>query len=116
TQNAVASVDVHGTLVYLAQGNAWLMRNSSADRRPLTFEGDLDGRVFDLSPDGKYLLFTRTGATNLNTLWLADTVILEEKPRRVPLDDLLYAQWAPDGSNQVAYSTGEKTSGAPGWK
>ncbi len=116
TKNALASVELKGTVVFLAQGNAWLMRNSSNDKRPLTFDGDLDGRVFDLSPDGKYLLFTRAGKDNLNSVWLADTVILEEKPRRVPLDNLLYAQWAGDGSAQVAYSTGEKTTGAPGWK
>jgi resuscitation-promoting factor RpfB len=122
TQNSLPPVQVRGTLVYLAHGNAWVMRNSSGDKRPLTFEGDLDGRVFDLSPDGRYLLYTRTdvGANDhsplLNSLWLADTVILNQAPRRVPLDNLLYAQWAPDGSNQLAYSTGEKTPGAPGWK
>ncbi len=122
TQNALPPVEIRGTLTYLARGNAWVMRNSSNDKRPLTFEGDLDGRVFDLSPDGRYLIFTRAAAgpngdsSLLNSLWLADTAILGERPRRVPLDDLLYAQWAPDGSNQIAYSTGEKTPGAPGWK
>jgi hypothetical protein len=122
TQNALAPVELGGSLTYLARGNAWVMRNSSNDKRPLTFEGDLDGRVFDLSPDGRYLIFTRAvvgangGSPLLNSLWLADTVIVGEKPRRLPLDNLLYAQWAPDGSNQIAYSTGEKTPGAPGWK
>jgi hypothetical protein len=29
---------------------------------------------------------------------------------------LLYAEWAADGSPRIAYSTGEKTPGAPGWK
>lgn len=116
TQNALPPVEIQGTLSYLARGNAWVMHNSSNDKRPLTFEGDLDGRVFDLSPDGRYLIFTRAGSENLNTLWLADTAILGERPRRIPLDDLLYAQWAPDGSSQIAYSTGEKTPGAPGWK
>ncbi len=116
TQNALPAVDVHGTLVYLAHGNAWVIRNSTGDKRPLTTTGDLDGRVFDLSPDGRYLLFSRATPENLNALWLVDTVILAQTPRRVPLDNLTYAQWAPDGSDRLAYSTGEKTLGAPGWK
>jgi resuscitation-promoting factor RpfB len=122
TQNSLPPVRFNGALAYLAHGNAWVMRDTSGNKRPLTFEGDLDGRVFDLSPDGRYLIFTRSGAAatggplQLNSLWLADTLVLGEKPRRIPLDNLLYAQWALDGSNQIAYSTGEKTEGAPGWK
>ncbi|MGB8643838.1 MAG: G5 domain-containing protein [Anaerolineae bacterium] len=116
TQNSLAAVDIQGTLAYLARGNAWVMRNNSKDKRPLTVEGDLDGRVFDLSPDGRYLIFTRQNSQNLNSLWIADTVVLDEKPRPLPLRDLLYAQWAPDGSPQIAYSTGDRTAGAPGWK
>jgi hypothetical protein len=116
TQNSLPPVVIHGTITYLAHGNAWVMRDSSNDKRALTFEGDLDARVFDLSPDGRYLIYTRAGSEKLNSLWLADTVILGEKPRRIPLDDLLYAQWAPGGSNEIAYSTGEKTGGTPGWK
>ena len=115
-QSALPAVDVRGTLVYLAHGNAWVVRNSTGDKRPLTIDGDLDGRVFDLSPDGRYLLYSRAGSDHLNSLWLVDTVILAQTPRRVPLSDLLYAQWAPDDSNRIAYSTGEKTDGAPGWK
>ncbi|MGE5140439.1 MAG: G5 domain-containing protein [Rudaea sp.] len=116
TQNSVAPVAIRGALVYLAHGNAWVMRDSSGARRPLTFSGDLDGRVFDLSPNGRYLLFTRANENHLNTLWVADTLVVGDKPRPVPLQDLLYAQWAPDGSPQIAFSTGEKTAGAPGWK
>ena len=35
------------------------MQANTGQRRPLTFSGDLDGRVFDLSPDGQWVLFTR---------------------------------------------------------
>lgn len=122
TQNTLTPVPLNGTLVYLAHGKAWVLKDSSDNKRPLTSEGDLDGRVFDLSPEGRYLIFTRAGtgtannSISLNTLWMVDTVILGEKPRHIPIDNLLYAQWAPDGSNRIAYSTGEKTPGAPGWK
>ncbi len=107
-----------GAIVYLAHGNAWVMRHSSADKRALTTTGDLDGRVFTLALDGRYLLFTRAADENsraLNSLWLIDTLVIGEAPRRLPVDDVLAATLAPD-ARMVIYSTGEKTPGAPGWK
>lgn len=122
TQGTVASVNLTGTLVYIGKGNAWIVRGSTAERRPLTTQGDLDGRVFDLSPDGKYLLYSRRGGGEtkpsalLNTLWIIDTVPFNAEARRVPIENALYAQWAPDGSARVAFTIGERTEGAPGWK
>lgn len=115
TQGAVAPVNLTGTLAYIGKGNAWIVRGSTGDRRPLTTAGDLDGRVFDLSPDGKYLLFSRTDAQKLNTLWVIDTVPFNAEARRVPIENALYAQWAPDGLALVAYTSAVKTQGAPGW-
>lgn len=122
TQGSVAPVNITGTLAYIGKGNAWIVRGSTADRRPLTTQGDLDGRVFDLSPDGKYLLFSRAGvgadavSPALNSLWVIDTVPFNAEARHVPVENALYAQWAPDGSARVAVTHGEKTQGAPGWK
>ena len=118
TQGSLVSVPMTGTLVYIANGNAWVMRQSTNQRRPLTTNGDLDGRVFSLSPDGRYLLFSRAAddkASNLNSLWMVNTFVLDETPRPLDLKDVLYAQLASDLKSMV-YSTGEKTSGAPGWK
>lgn len=115
TQGAVAPVNITGTLAYIGKSNAWIVRGSTADRRPLTTQGDLDGRVFDLSPDGKFLLFSRADAQKLNTLWVIDTVPFNAEARRVPIENALYAQWAPDGSAMIAYTSAEKTQGAPGW-
>ncbi len=116
TQGIVTDVPLTGTLAYIGNGNAWLVRDSTAERRPLTTKGDLDGRVFDLSPDGKYLLYSRAESDALNSLWLIDTVPFNAEARRVPLDNVLAAQWAPDGSALIAYTRGAKTDGAPGWK
>ncbi len=122
TQGTVAAVNITGTLAYIGKGNAWIVRSTTADRRPLTTDGDLDGRVFDLTPDGKYLLFSRTAgkedptSPKINSLWVVDTVPFNAEPRRVPIENALYAQWAPDGSGRIAYTTGERTQGAPGWK
>ncbi len=118
TQGSLPSVPLTGSIVYLANGNAWVMRHSSGEKRPLTSTGDLDGRVFSLSADGRWLLFSRAADSNsngLNTLWLIDTLVLGEAPRALPINDVLYAQLSPD-ARSIAYSTGEKTPGAPGWK
>lgn len=119
TLNSLASVPLPlGTVAYLANGNAWVMRHSSGEKRALTSTSDLDGRVFSLSPDGRYLLFSRFADENvgaLNSLWLIDTLILGEVPRQLPVNDVLFAQLSPD-ARSIAYSTGEKTPGAPGWK
>lgn len=116
TQGSILQVSLaNGTLMYLANGNAWVMRHSSGDKRALTSTNDLDGRVFTLSPDGRYLLFSRLDENALNTLWLIDTLVLGETPRQLPLTNVLFAQLAPDNKS-IAYSTGEKTPGAPGWK
>ncbi|MCB0175739.1 MAG: G5 domain-containing protein, partial [Anaerolineae bacterium] len=55
-QDSLPSVPVAGTMAYMANNNAWLVRSSSGSRRALTTDGNLDGRVFNLSPDGRQLL------------------------------------------------------------
>jgi hypothetical protein len=118
TQGSLSTVTLSGSVVYLANGNAWVMRHSNLEKRPLTSSSDLDGRVFSLSADGRYLLFSRGAddkSNGLNTLWLIDTLVLGEAPRAMGVVDALYAQLAPD-ARSVVYSTGEKTQGAPGWK
>ncbi len=115
TRGSLRSIPLTGSIVYLANGNAWVMRNASGDKRPLTTTGDLDGRVFSLSNNGRYLLFSRTSEDGLDSVWLMDTLVLGEAPRPLPLRDVLSAQLAPD-ARALIYSTGEKTPGAPGWK
>ena len=98
-QGELPSVPIEGTISYLANGNAWLMRDSSGSRRAVTTEGDLDGRVLGLSPDGRRLLYT-TELTNeielpLNELWLASTTIVGEKPITLGVQGVLQAEWSP---------------------
>jgi hypothetical protein len=57
------SVTINGTITYISGGNAWIMRQNSVNRRPLTTNGGLDGRVFAVSADGNMLLFTRQAGT-----------------------------------------------------
>ncbi|MCL5950459.1 MAG: G5 domain-containing protein [Chloroflexi bacterium] len=98
TQGSLPSIPVAGMVTYLANENAWVMRNDSSDKRPLTTTGDLDGRVFSLSADGRYLLYSRAGAENstvLNSVWLVDTLV-NDPPRQLPLQDVLYAELSGD--------------------
>jgi hypothetical protein len=118
-QGSFASVPIAGVVAYVSNGNAWIMRETSGSRRPLTSWGDLDGRVFDLSPDGRYLVFTRASdaesGTSFNSLWLITTTVIGETPVPLDLENLLYGEWSPDGQ-RIAYSTAEFTGGRPGWK
>ncbi len=118
----LATVPISGTLVYLSNNNAWLMRGSTAEKRPLTFSGDLDGRVFALAPDGHHLLFTRRASVGgaagaagpLNELFQLDWQTVGDSGMAVGVEDALYADWLSD--TQIIYSQGERTVGAPGWK
>jgi hypothetical protein len=58
TKGSLASVPLSGTVAYIANGDAWVLRRESGQKRPLTQGQALDGRVFDLSPDGRWLLYT----------------------------------------------------------
>jgi len=123
---------ITGTVAYIANHNVWVMQTTSLNRRRLTHTGDLDGRVFALSPDGSHLLFTRVatpggmeeGETDpLNVLWVIETATADAEPVRVEAESVLWAGWAPEcrtsltsGGCRIAYSTGAPAEGSPGWK
>lgn len=113
-------VQIGGTLAYVSNGNAWIIRGSSIDKRPLTTTGDLDNRVFALSADGRQLLFSRetagTDDTAFNRLWLInDTTGAGEALALVP-ENVISGDWIPGEDNTISYSTGEKIAEAPGWR
>lgn len=116
TQGSLPSVPITGSLVYLSGGNAWAVRSSTANKRPVTFSGDLDGRVFALSPAGGNLAFTRrpvSGTSSINSLWLLNTLLAADEPLSLEQPDVLYAEWRGDS---LLFTTGQATAGAPGWK
>ncbi|MGC9520564.1 MAG: G5 domain-containing protein [Anaerolineae bacterium] len=117
TKPQLQNVPITGTLAYLSKQDAWLMRESSFQARRLTHLGDLDGRVFALSPDGQRLLFSRTTTEtdHLNELWLVPTTVASAKPVPLNLRDILWADWSPDGDS-LAWTTAEVTEQAPGWR
>jgi hypothetical protein len=113
----VTTVPISGTMAYLANQNAWMMRGTTGNRRRLTSSGDLDGRVFELSPDGSSLLFTRTATDTetLNILWVVDTLTADAQPVPVDVENVLWAGWSSDG-DRVAFTTATVREEAPGWE
>lgn len=115
-------VAIPGRLVYLLGGNAWMMEGATGNRQPIITSGDLDGRVFALSPDSSWLLFTRRAEKpeQLNDLWAARIDPRAEETVQVNLkapNIAHYAEWAPDGvNNKVVFSTVEARQTAPGWQ
>jgi hypothetical protein len=111
---------IEGTIAYLASGQAWMIRGNSSSRTPLTIEGELDGNVFDLSADGRQLLYTvYTADPNdqafENELW----VILDTNnptPIKLPYEDILTAEWLPGRPYSFYYSSAKAGTGLQGWE
>jgi len=121
SENNLTPVHFEGEVAYISGGNAWIMKDNSQARRLLTTTGDLDGRVFSLSPKGSKLLFSRTVTdvidAPLNELWMVDTRIVGEAPISLPLKGVLYAAWSPlITDTRIAYSTAEHVASQPGWR
>ncbi|NWG06399.1 MAG: G5 domain-containing protein [Chloroflexi bacterium] len=117
-QSSFAPLPIPGKMAYLAGGNAWIVDTSTANRTPLVTTGDLDGRIFELSPNGTYLLFTRKSTKpadqEINTLWVVRTN--GGKPFSTGASNVVhFAGWIPNSSS-IAYSTVEPRSTAPGWQ
>ncbi len=120
-QNPFAPLEIPGRLVYLSGGNAWMIEESTTGRVPLVTSGDLDGRVFDLSPDGRWLLFTRQSALppdqEINTLWVLNLESSGAEPVDLGGRNIVhYAGFSPMDRNTAFFSTVEPRSASPGWQ
>ncbi len=118
SQTPFASLPIPGRMAYLVGGNAWVMEGTTSSRRPVVTTGDLDGRVFSLSADGKWLVYTRSSSeeNEINTLWAVK--IDQPTPLIVDLEVsnvIHFAGWSPEMS-ALAYSTVEPRPTAPGWQ
>jgi hypothetical protein len=119
-QSAYAPLVIPGKLAYLAGGNAWLMEGTTANRRTLVTSGDLDGRIFSISPDGRWLLFSRRSDkpadVEINSLWAISLSRENAQPFNLGVKNVVHsAVWTPSSAN-VAYTTVEPRSTAPGWQ
>jgi len=116
--NDVEPISINGTITYLNNGNAWIIRGSSTAKRPLTVSGDLDSLVFELSPDGRYLMYTRDAADSesfVNELWIIDTANPDSNVQ-LPITDVLDAEWIIGTDDYtISYSTSEVRDLFPFW-
>jgi len=117
-QSSFAPLPIPGKIVYLAGGNAWVIDTSTANRTPLVTTGDLDGRIFELSSSGNYLIFTRKSTKpadkEINQLWAVRTN--GTKPFNTGIVNVVhFAKWIPN-TGSFAYSTVEPRATAPGWQ
>lgn len=120
-QRPFTPTSIPGRLVYLSGGNAWLMEGNTGNRRPLVTSGDLDGRIFSLSPNKEWLLFTRRSSTEpgkeINTLWMLNLTDPEAKPVNLRAKNIIhFADWVPGQGLSITYSTVEPRTTAPGWQ
>lgn len=120
-----APLPIAGKLVYLAAGSAWMMEGSTSNRIPLVVIEDpttpLDGRIFRLSPDRRWLLYTRKSARpadqEINTLWVLDLNDPKAKPINLRTPNVIhFADFDPLASFTLLYSTVEPRTAAPGWQ
>ena len=111
-----------GTLAFINGSGAQLFKQGSNFPQTLDLGGTPDRRVFSLSPDGDYLLFTLSESESdeevkFNSLWLIET-----EPNAEPIslggENVLWADWNPARRerNEIAWSTGQPTTLSPGWE
>jgi resuscitation-promoting factor RpfB len=122
-QLSYAPLAIDGVLAYLSGGNAWIIRGDTRNRRPIVVGENLDGRVFRVSPDGRWLLYSQAPAEaapgEINRLWIASTGEGEDEPIDLDVTNIVhFADWSPQAANgyTIAYSTVEPSPGAPGWQ
>lgn len=118
-QSPFSSVEIAGRLAFNSAGNAWVLEGSSGARRAVAITGDLDGRIFEVSPDGRWLLFTRDSASDgvINELWVASLTNNEQELIDLGVRNVVhYAGWIPGEQNTVAFSTVEPALNPPGWE
>ena len=118
SRSTFASIAIPGRIAYLSAGNAWIIENSTANHRLVVSTGDLDGRIFSLSKDRNYLLFTRfsTKENTINSLWVASIQSDVTKIIDLGVENIVHFAEFDPGSTIVAYSTVEWRETSPGWQ
>ncbi len=118
-QSPFTSVPINGKLIYLSSGNAWMMENQTSNRLPILTNGKLDGRILNISPNGKWLLFSQISSDDekINELWVINIESEEPKPVYLKVDNVIhFATWIPGNTLSVLVSTVEPRDVAPGWQ
>jgi hypothetical protein len=95
------------------------MDGDTSNRRPIVTNNLVDGRVFEISPDGEWLLFTQLSEDPeiINELYIINLEEENAEPIYIKADNIIhYAEWAPGFNLGVLFSTVEPRAVAPGWQ
>jgi len=118
-QTPFVPVGIPGKLIYLRDGNAWLIEETTGNRRAIITTGDLDGRVLALSDDLTWLLFTRSSSETgtINSLWATQLSNAEAELIDLEVPNVIqFADWIPGSNTKIVFSTVEARATAPGWQ
>jgi hypothetical protein len=125
TQRGYTPLTFPGKITYVSAQNAWIIDGETGARKPIVSTGDLDGRILDFSPDGKWLLFTRQNQDpqdGINSLWIIEIGNPDAEMIDLEVENIIhYAEWyslSPSDfqTYTIAYSTVEPRSSPPGWQ
>lgn len=119
-QSPYSVQQINGTIAYISSGNAWVMEATTGNRRAVTSTGNLDGRIFDLSQDRTWLLFSTSNKNEskneINRLWIVSLNSSDPKPIDTGIVNVVnYAQWVPGKEKTISYSTVEPSTSPPFW-
>ena len=112
-------IPIPGILAYISAGNAWIIRENTGVRQPVVTTGDLDGRVFSISPNGRWLLYSRSGdgEETINSLWVTQIDAEEDVSYPLGVENIIhFADWVPGTRTGIVFSTAEVNPGPPGWQ
>jgi resuscitation-promoting factor RpfB len=114
--SSLRSTAISGTLCFADAANAWMFSGNSSHRIPLVSSGNLDGRVFRLSPDGIRLMYSAKSNAGINSLFYMEAKE-NAKPNSLNASNVtLFADWSPTDPNGIAYSSVQPITMAPGWQ
>ncbi|MEK6222826.1 MAG: G5 domain-containing protein, partial [Chloroflexota bacterium] len=119
SQSPFAVISLSGTLAYLSAGNAWVMHENTGFRQPVVTTGDLDGRIFSVSPDNVWLMYSRSEDEEevINSLWVTRIDGEEELTFFLDIYNVIhFADWVPGSINGIVFSTAESNPSPPGWQ
>ncbi len=119
-QTPFSSRSISGILAYIDNGNAWIIEGATGNRRPVVTTGDLDGHILSISYDREWLLYSRKNPANedyINSLWVVRINRDNPSPIDLQIKNVIhFADWIPNSSQTIIYSTVEPRSTAPGWQ
>ncbi len=119
-QSPYSVQQINGTIAYISSGNAWVMEATTGNRRAVTTSGNLDGRIFSLSQDRAWLLYSTSNNiesdNEINRLWIVSLASSDPKPVDTGILNVVnYAEWMPGKERTISYSSVETSSSPPFW-